>query len=264
LGSVRSKLNPAIRTVVLGLSLVVLNAQASGAVPEPRPGEQSRSVTFEVRGTLTRRMAEEALTRLIQIEEGELHPRAVLRKSDFPIVLSWPSAEVTVSSPGGLCGGRSIAKFVIKAKGRDEWIERRLCFLVRAKRQVAVAARDLKRGEIVRPEDVRVDSTEVGWFSSRLIRSIEQAVGKRVRRAVRRNRPLTENDLEVPPLIFRGAKAYLYYEGKGFSIRCRGLALVDGWVGDRIPVKSLATGKRLMARVAVKGEKDNGLVVSPE
>jgi flagella basal body P-ring formation protein FlgA len=207
-------------------------------------------------------MVAQAVSDLFQQEfpGASLYPE--LREQDFPIAATGSLASVVVEFPGGWNSSPALALLTVSDPDSGRTCTKRITVLLRRRTTAVLADRALRPGEIIQPTDIRIDSAIVP-LSSNVCCDVADAVGKRVKRAVSRGGVVMAGHIEEPPAILRGEDAYLYLDTSRLAVRCRVTAMSDGWIGDQIIVKSLATGKKLSATVAETEASHNKLVVLP-
>jgi flagella basal body P-ring formation protein FlgA len=83
-----------------------------------------------------------------------------------------------------------------------------------------------------------------GYFDS-----LEQVVGRTVKRTLRRDQVVTPGLLKARKTIRRGQKVTILAGHNGINVSMRGKALKHGNPGDLITVQNLLSKKKLQARV---------------
>ena len=162
--------------------------------------------------------------------------------------------------PGTLTGPASItpgaASAILKFrdnKGKELSVSVRLTWYQPA----LVLKRSMKRGEIIRAEDIGERSVKIitpNVYAS----SAREAIGKSLRRAQQKGEMLLLSLLEVVPIIHKGKIITLFINSEGLMIESKGEALQDGGIGDTISVRNLSSKKivsgiiRTAERVEVK------------
>ena len=100
---------------------------------------------------------------------------------------------------------------------------------------VAVAARDLARGEVLAPEDIaRVASPEEDVARVELPRTL---VGWRTRRVISAGEPLRPPAVSPPDLVKAGDAVQVLYQGRSVVMRVNGTAAGSGAMGERVLVR---------------------------
>jgi flagella basal body P-ring formation protein FlgA len=120
---------------------------------------------------------------------------------------------------------------------------------VRIWSKAAVAARRLKRHDVVGDEDIRFERREVTRAHDGYFPGPEEIVGNRATRVVPSGGLLTASSVEPVPLITRGSNVNVTVLIGAVAITSRGKALEDGCLGSLIDVRDCATGKRMTAEV---------------
>ena len=116
-------------------------------------------------------------------------------------------------------------------------------------RQVLVAARGLRRGEVA--EEAMFDWAErdITDQKSGYYTFFEQLAGTRTRRPMSLGQILTPGHVEKLPLVHRGDEVDLQLKTEHMVISARGQALQDGGDGVTIRVRNLDSGRVVRARV---------------
>lgn len=152
--------------------------------------------------------------------------------------------ELSLSGP--LKPGR--VNLVIEVKGADGKVSRRFAAsaFVNLWRAVACSARPLNRLDLVSPERVVFKRKNLAYYPTawdgtggpwRMTRSLgtEQVIGT--------------DAIEPVPVIAKGAKITLLYEGTNIRLSVKAEALADGGVGQRIQVRNLQSNRKVLATV---------------
>ncbi len=121
---------------------------------------------------------------------------------------------------------------------------------VRIWSQAAVAARRLKRHEVVEENDIRLERREVTRVFDGYFVSADDIVGKRTTRTVSSGALFSSSSVEPVPMVTRGSDVSVMVVIGAVAITTRGKALEDGDLGGRIKVRDCTTGKRLTGEVA--------------
>jgi len=124
---------------------------------------------------------------------------------------------------------------------------------VRLFKSVAVAARRLRRHEVVDREDIRVETRDITFMSDAYFETRDAVVGKRTRRMINAGTILAASDVEAIPIIERGSDVMVSVVIGAVTVTSKARALEDGSLGDCIVVRDLTTGKRLKVMVVGRG-----------
>ncbi|MGK7345396.1 MAG: flagellar basal body P-ring formation chaperone FlgA [Candidatus Nitrospinota bacterium M3_3B_026] len=120
--------------------------------------------------------------------------------------------------------------------------------------KVAVASRDLKRGEVIKADDVELERIRAGAGYSGYVTSLGQAVGRELDVSVRAGNPLLSNRLSSPKLVRTGDVVTIVASSGPMRITALGRAGQDGDEGDWIRVVNIDSNKTINARVTGPGE----------
>jgi len=118
---------------------------------------------------------------------------------------------------------------------------------------VAVALRDIDRGDPIREDDIE-------WTYQRLERTFSQPVGPdaadglQARTPIRAGAVLTHRYVEAIPLVERNHPVAVIARRGPLTVRLKARALERGAVGDRVRVKNEVSGAVLVGRVLASGE----------
>ncbi|NOX21362.1 MAG: flagellar basal body P-ring formation protein FlgA [Nitrospirae bacterium] len=116
---------------------------------------------------------------------------------------------------------------------------------VDAQQTVVRAVRPLRRGTVLKREDLYMAPANVLRMPKNALTSMEDAVGKVLKRSVRSGAILTEALVVEKPLIHKGQKVIIVYEKPGLRLTAPGVAREDGYRGSSIQVMNLWS-KRIM------------------
>jgi len=120
---------------------------------------------------------------------------------------------------------------------------------VEALADVVVATRPLERGMVVEKGDVALQKRDMATVPARGLRSIDEAIGKRVRVGTRANSPMRSDYLERLPLVKSGQLVTILVENDKFRITATGRAKGNGAEGETVVVQNLTALKEISAVV---------------
>ena len=107
--------------------------------------------------------------------------------------------------------------------------------------------RSMKRGEIIRAEDIGERSVRI-MAANVYASSPEEAIGKSLRKALQQGEMVLLSLLENTPIIHKGKKIILFINSDGIVIESEGEALQDGSIGDTISVRNIS-GKKIVTGI---------------
>ncbi|WP_209015123.1 flagellar basal body P-ring formation chaperone FlgA [Roseibium limicola] len=120
--------------------------------------------------------------------------------------------------------------------------------------EVAVLARPLSRGNILKAEDLTVARLPIQQVPARSVVDITEVVGLAARVNMRPNSPLTRTNFERPVLVTRNEKVTLTLQMPGMRLTTRGQAMEDGSQGDIIDIMNLESRRIVTAEVVSRGQ----------
>jgi flagella basal body P-ring formation protein FlgA len=110
-------------------------------------------------------------------------------------------------------------------------------------------ARPLKKGEVLKKEDLYVTRENVSRVQGQAVTDMEDAVGLMVRHSIRQNTPLKEWMLERAPVLDKGAVVTILAQMGGLRVTVKGVALERGYPGEMVKVQNSMSQKTILARV---------------
>jgi len=126
-------------------------------------------------------------------------------------------------------------------------------FRVLTMKRFYLAKRDMKKGERIKGEDLyeRVAFlSDYGLYPS----SIEDIEGKRLKRDILANTPITKEILEETYAVGRGEIVTVKIENERIKISAKAISLEKGKLGDVVRLKNTSSGKEITGLVS--GERE--------
>ena len=124
---------------------------------------------------------------------------------------------------------------------------------IRRPTAIAVAAREIARGEEIRREDLRLETQHASRALRGAAADPDRIVGLRARRRIVRGAPIRSNWLEVIPVISKGDRVRLLYSVGDLVIESTGRAEEDAAHGETLRAVNLDSKKRIVGRVERPG-----------
>ena len=118
---------------------------------------------------------------------------------------------------------------------------------------VVVTARDLPRGAVLGPNDLRLVEKDITGLREPS-RGIDGLVGKGLRRAIKAGEVLQEAMLATLPVVHRGELVVMTVRRGGLELTANGAACDNGGVGETIRVRNSSSQKEILARIAGPGK----------
>ncbi len=212
---------------LLGLALLCGVATQANAQVASGPASQSLAAV--------RRAAEGQLRR-------ELDPTVagvVFEAAELDSRLRVAACTAPLAATGKLPRGTQARALVrVACNGNVKWT---LNVPVEIHRQtdVLVLKRAVGRGEIIRAEDVLVQSRVLPGLTSPFLSRAADLAGRLTRRPIQEGTAVTADALDAPLLIHRGQNVTLTARAGGFEVRAPGLAMADAAAEQRVRVRNL-------------------------
>ena len=109
--------------------------------------------------------------------------------------------------------------------------------------EVAVLARPVRRGAIIRSRDVTLRAIPETTVPQSAVRQKDDLVGQSARYTLRPGRPIRQTELQAPVLVKRGAIATIVVQTRYMRLTSRARALEDGARGETIRLRNTKSKK---------------------
>lgn len=127
--------------------------------------------------------------------------------------------------------------------------ERSVRVKLEVSRDVVVSDGYLPRGTDIRRKDIKLIRKWFDRMPSRVISSLEEAVGKRLSTSVRQDTEITRNMLRDPVMVSSGKQVQVVLERGPIRITTVGLSEQNGSKGDIVKVRNLSSNQPIYATV---------------
>lgn len=124
---------------------------------------------------------------------------------------------------------------------------------VRVFRDAVVANRAMARGEVIGPNDVRLEERNVLAPGAAGLASLNDAIGLELRRPLPMNGMVGNSAVVAPLLVRRGDRLQVSAHAGGITVGATAEALRDGRRGDRIPARNIQSKRMLEVIVTGPG-----------
>lgn len=123
----------------------------------------------------------------------------------------------------------------------------------KAEVDVAVPARDLPRGAVIKEADLTYKPVPAMRANDSIARSIADLTGLETRRALRAGELIRNIDVKRHALVAKGATVTMLFEAEGISLTAVGRAMTDGADGDIVTVLNPTSFRQVQALVIAPG-----------
>lgn len=153
-------------------------------------------------------------------------------------------------------GGQSSKVFVLVSFNLNDRAFSRLNVIanVKVSRDVVVARKDIKRGDVILPDDVETVRRSTGPFTRNLMSDLSKVVGLQSDRNIRAGTALRSSHLSWPKMVRSGDIVTVIAKSGPMTITVTGEAAQDGNKGEWIKVTNTESRKIINARVTGPGE----------
>lgn len=204
--------------------------QASAQVAtETAPAAETQSLAA------VRRAAEDHLRR----ELDAAVTGAVFEAAELDSRLRVPACTSPLTVTGSLPRGTQARTLVRVACIRKVFWTINVPVEIHRQADVLVLKRAVGRGEIIRTEDVLVQSRVLPGLTSSFLSRPEDLAGRLTRRPLPEGAAVAADALDAPLLIHRGQNVILAARAGGFEVRAPGLAMADAAAEQRVRVRNL-------------------------
>lgn len=182
-------------------------------------------------------------------------PEAEIRfiPSSLPLPFTLPTGvlthEVIPSNPDILDSSRFSIIFRV-----DEKVVKNMSVLgkIEALAHVVVAIGPLKKGQILRPQNLSTAVMDIGSMRNPGL-DLEDFIGKKLQRSLRAGSPVLLSMVESLPVVQRGERVKIVINSGPLHLTATGLAHSDGILDQMIRVQNINSRKIIYCRVAAPG-----------
>ena len=178
----------------------------------------------------------------IDISVNKPDNRLRLKKCDKPLT----------AKLHGQSGNSGRATVRILCEGRHSWglfITARTTVTT----EVAVAARSLKRGELIQAGDIQMSLRKLTGLGPGTVAHGDRLIGKELRRSIRAGDPVRLSAVTEPTVIKRGDDVAIEAKLGNVAVVSSGTALSDGRIGQQIRIRNSKSERIVKARVTGPG-----------
>jgi flagella basal body P-ring formation protein FlgA len=159
------------------------------------------------------------------------------------------SYTVTPSKPGII--GSSSFSIIFRVNGKTV----KNCTVrgkLEAMAEVATARANIRKGSIITADQLTMTSQDISKLDTPYP-SINQVVGMLAKRTIRAGRAIDNKNVEQPPVIAKGEPVKIFAGKGGLEISTKGIAIMNGRLGEYIRVKNISSNKLVYCKVDAPG-----------
>ena len=228
---------------------------SSQTLPEDIEWKGASSVAVTRSGiTINAKMMFDFISDYLRSQEDSL-PLAVIRfiPSSHPLPFTLPdgelSCDVIPSNPGILSSSRFSLIFRV-----DDRVVKNMSIRgkIEARANIITTAIPVKKGTILASHHLKETVMDISELKDPGF-SVEEFVGKKIKRSLRAGNPVKLSMVESLPVIHRGEKVKIVIQSGSMLLTATGLAHSDGKINDLIRVQNINSNKVVFGRVAAPG-----------
>ena len=114
---------------------------------------------------------------------------------------------------------------------------------------VILTSRSMKDHQVISEDDIYMGKKDIAELPPGYLDDIKEVVGKRFKRFIGTNRPVTEDILEELPLFKRGEKVFIVAESESLKVIAAGVANSEGYRGHTVKVINMQSKKEVIGEV---------------
>lgn len=115
--------------------------------------------------------------------------------------------------------------------------------------KVYVATKRLNKNHIITEDDFDLVEKEMSSLIVKYITNKTQLIGKQTKKRMSKGIPFSDSWVEIVPIIKKGDPIFAIVKSPGYEIKCDGVALQAGNIGDMIQLKSSLSKKILRGEI---------------
>lgn len=119
--------------------------------------------------------------------------------------------------------------------------------------EIVVAHEPMSRGDQITADSIRLELRDVARLHRGYLTSLDQALGKRVKRRIPVDGVVTPDRVMVQHAVKKGNQVTILARIGSLEVRMKGKALDSGAVGERIKVRNSSSERELEATVVARG-----------
>lgn len=123
-------------------------------------------------------------------------------------------------------------------------------------RSVVVSVKPLTHGSTVGAGDVRLADYDISQINGQYLSSLDEAVGKDVKRPIAAGAPILQQQLLPPLMVRRGEAVMISAASTIVAVKSAGIALTDGRLGEQIRIKNQSSTRIVNARITGPGQAE--------
>lgn len=175
------------------------------------------------------------------------------KRVNLPQPIKLPAGELDVevipSDPSILKSSRFTLLFRVNGRVKKNIVVRGEIEVVAP---VVVAAADLRRGDLIGANDVKLARMNLADLRNPAL-DPREVIGMQLKRSVRQGKPINIRTIEAPPIIHRGDLVTITVRKGSLTVTAKGIAGHDAKKGSTIKVRNSSSNKEVLCKVVAPG-----------
>lgn len=121
-------------------------------------------------------------------------------------------------------------------------------------RPLAVASRNLNRGELIDDADISIEIVNISQLRQGYLESREHIIGQELKRPINKGEAFRNAILDAPLVIKRGDNVEIEALAGSIAVTSSGTAMANGRIGQRIKVRNSQSDRIVSAQVMSAGK----------
>lgn len=114
---------------------------------------------------------------------------------------------------------------------------------------ILVSAQGIFRGTILESKHIKTQKTDLSKAYYGYYAAPKEIIGMQVSRTIPAGIIINQSFIELPDIIKKGQNVYIIASAKGINVQLKGVALMNGKLGQIIKVKNSSSGKAIQGKV---------------
>jgi flagella basal body P-ring formation protein FlgA len=179
----------------------------------------------------------------VEVKVGNLDPRLMLPACPQPLTLS-------LNDPTN-SGGQLTVQTRCEATQRwSIYVPAQVALF----RPLAVAGRQLERGDVISESDITIEVVNVSQLRQGYVIEPDNIIGRELQRPLNKGEAFRSAILEAPMVIKRGDAVHIEMQAGAIAVNSTGVAMANGRVGQRIRVRNSQSDRIVSAEVVEAGK----------
>lgn len=260
LGDIADTKVPSLKNIVLGKSpkpskSFNLSGYKIAAILRAKKLPENLSIELPETITVTRAFQTLSKDRVKSYFENELKKK--LKGKSFKVkrlkirgLKKYPPGDLTLKVDFGSddLSGHTVGRIDVLLNGKKTGRVSAILWIDRFEKGAALL-RDLRRNSVISKGDVELIDVNVSRYRNSLISDLNQVIGKKVKRSLKKGYVIKSREIERAPLISKGSVVRLVAKRGNLVVETIGKAKNDGFKGETILIENISSKRTVAGKV---------------